>query len=192
MYAVAAGILFAAGMAAYMINSFWFAGDHFPPATAAPYQPPPSFYPDNIDDSGSESVEQYQAKYIPRITDLPHTAPVFDKLTQVKTFPRPQCLYRWRNNVCKCYTQQATPLDVSHDMCMHIVKNGWFNPFKEESSEPAESERGTRPLAGDPVPSEPLTPRQPIVLHDRSFDTARLSRLSGVTLSTIKDDQSRL
>jgi zona occludens toxin len=78
---------------------------------------------------------QYAAQFVPRIEDVPHSAPIYDGVTKVKTFPRPQCILRVRNNVCRCYTQQATPLDISHDACVNIVHNGVFDPFRDEQPE---------------------------------------------------------
>ncbi|MEO1079214.1 MAG: hypothetical protein AAFY29_06660 [Pseudomonadota bacterium] len=77
-----------------------------------------------------------QAAYIkswePRIPNLPHTAPVYDSLTEVKTFPKPNCIYSHRTADCSCYTQQATPMEVDYEFCRSIVDNGWFNPYRED------------------------------------------------------------
>lgn len=75
------------------------------------------------------TASQYAAQFVPRIADVPHSAPIYDSVTEVKTYPRPQCILRVSNNECHCYTQQATPLDISHDTCVDIVENGIFNPF---------------------------------------------------------------
>ena len=55
----------------------------------------------------------------------------WDTLTVPKTFPRPQCIRfnRGYDNppVCKCYSQQATPLNVSEKACNRYVDNGYFD-----------------------------------------------------------------
>ena len=74
----------------------------------------------------------YEELWAPRVEGLPHTAPAYDGVTEVKTFPRPQCIYDEKRGKCNCFTQQATPLDVEPQICMQIVRGGWFNPYKEE------------------------------------------------------------
>lgn len=80
-------------------------------------------------------AEYYAAQWTPRIKDIPHSAPVYDKITEVKTIPRPQCIHRPKVASCKCYTQQATPLELSDQTCLSIVRNGWFNPFIDENED---------------------------------------------------------
>ena len=79
-----------------------------------------------------ETVEQYITKGIPRIPDIPKSAPMFDEVTKVKDYPREQCLMSQDQTRCTCYTQQATKTDVSVETCKHYVKNGFpFDPYKE-------------------------------------------------------------
>lgn len=96
--------------------------------------PSGAYVPRHSDQGEVLTVEQYKAQWEPRVDDLPFSAPAYDEVTEVKTFPRPQCIYRHRTNTCKCYTQQATPLDMSGAVCRSIVKGGWFNPYKEEGT----------------------------------------------------------
>lgn len=102
---------------------------------------------------GALTMAEYASQWTPRIPDIPHSAPVFDELTVVKQIPRPQCMLHIKSNACQCFTQQATPLDLTHDTCMNIVKNGWFNPFAEDG-EPV----GRRDA---PPGHRPETPPQP-------------------------------
>ena len=74
----------------------------------------------------------YEQLFTPRIPGIPHSAPAYDGVTEVKTFPRPQCIFDEKRGRCKCFTQQATPLDIEPQICMQIVRGGWFNPYKEE------------------------------------------------------------
>lgn len=82
--------------------------------------------------------DEYLRQWTPRIAGVPHSAPAYDQVTEVKTFPRPQCMRGQQWRTCRCYTQQATPLDIDIKTCNDIVANGWFNPFREEQ------ERGGR------------------------------------------------
>lgn len=80
-----------------------------------------------------EADDAYLDQWQPRVKDVPYSAPAFDGLTEVKTYPRPQCMHDIRRNLCRCYTQQATPLDISYGACMKMIEGGWFNPFREEN-----------------------------------------------------------
>lgn len=121
--------------------------------------------------TGSQHYSHQQNSYIsqwtPRIQDMPHTAPVYDQVAVVKTFPRPQCMYRHRTDECRCYTQQATPLTISRAMCMSIVEGGYFNPFVDESEqvEGGRVREGDSPPEAPPVPPEEVTSRSKTVVQ---------------------------
>lgn len=52
---------------------------------------------------------------------------------QVQSAPKPQaCVHFQLRNLCVCYTGQATRLDVPSDICLQIVKRGWFDDTKPE------------------------------------------------------------
>lgn len=80
--------------------------------------------------------EEYIALHTPRIADVPWSAPVYDELTQPKSFPRPQCVRfnktEDKPEVCKCFTQQATPLDISVEACNRYVNHGYFDYTKPD------------------------------------------------------------
>src|SRR5690606_9888852 len=42
---------------------------------------------------GPVSVEQYLGRRVPRVQDLPASAPIYDGLTSPQTFPKPVCIY---------------------------------------------------------------------------------------------------
>lgn len=68
---------------------------------------------------------EYADPFIPRSADLPHTAPRYDVLTKPVVAPFPAACISMKGR-CDCYTQQATLMDVSRDMCMQIVSKGFF------------------------------------------------------------------
>lgn len=73
----------------------------------------------------------YQARQA-RVPGFAHTAPIYDEVTKPVTFPRPNCIVfdteqREGASECRCYSQQATRMDVPPDICLSIVKNGWFD-----------------------------------------------------------------
>lgn len=69
----------------------------------------------------------------PRLERMPWTAPRYDELTQAKRAPYPAvCLLPTVDpSGCRCYTQDATPLDVPPDLCQDIAKNGLFLDWHE-------------------------------------------------------------
>lgn len=113
--------------------------------------------------SGGEvmSTQQYLDKFTPRVPDIPSSAPAYDAVAEVVAIPRPQCIYSYKRNECRCYTQQATSLDISHQACLNYIENGWFNPYKADgeaggggdasfsaSAQPEDTLPQTDPVAG--------------------------------------------
>ncbi len=81
------------------------------------------------------TASEYVATHVPRIEGLPHTAPRYDELTKPRQVPYPAaCLQMGRR--CTCFSQQATPLDVSAEICQQIVAKGVYLDFL-----PTEAER---------------------------------------------------
>lgn len=82
--------------------------------------------------------DQYLKQYLPRIEGFPHTAPRYDEITKPVTAPYPAaCVLASERQICRCYTQQGTLLDVPDGSCRAIVNRGYFldfepNPDKRE------------------------------------------------------------
>lgn len=91
---------------------------------------PNSFNPSR---SRSTSPTEYIEMRMPRIAGIPHTAPIYDEIMEPKMAPKPAAcvFFHERHGECKCYSQQATPLDVSTDFCINAVKNGWFDDTRD-------------------------------------------------------------
>ncbi|WP_148714029.1 zonular occludens toxin domain-containing protein [Chitinolyticbacter meiyuanensis] len=66
-------------------------------------------------------------KQQPRLDGLPHTAPAYDDLAKPQQIPAPQACVTIGDR-CKCYTNQATPIQMDDDLCRNIVANGIFLP----------------------------------------------------------------
>ncbi|MHA6478009.1 zonular occludens toxin domain-containing protein [Stutzerimonas sp. KH-1] len=113
------------------------------------------------------TVEQYLGKRVPRVQDLPASAPVYDALTEPQTFPKPVCIATTDRELiarnykrmqvgdsdegltgCRCNTQQGTRLDVSFGFCMSVVQNGYFDDTKPDPEPPQ-----TPMHAGSPPPA---------------------------------------
>lgn len=88
----------------------------------------------------------------PRIVGLPQTAPKYDELTKPSRVPVPaMCIQRDVN--CKCWTQQATPMDVPLNMCIEFARNGFFEDFDPQKEKAASDRtaRGAEALDKSPV-----------------------------------------
>lgn len=67
----------------------------------------------------------------PEVEGIPWSAPIYrDHYTDVQDWPRPAACYRSARTGCRCFTQQASPLDVPNAMCNAIVNKGWFDHTK--------------------------------------------------------------
>lgn len=62
----------------------------------------------------------------PVILNRPDTAPVYSDLWDAKDYPRSQCVSRSPDNggLCRCYSQQATRMNVDQQTCNYIMANG--------------------------------------------------------------------
>jgi len=117
-----------------------------------------------------QTVEQYLGKRVPRVQDLPGSAPVYDGLTAPQSFPKPICIAttdrelivrnygRMQVNIvnggaigCRCNTQQGTRLDVSFDFCLSVVENGYFDDTKPDRGSPQDM-RSQQPPPPNPAP----------------------------------------
>lgn len=105
-----------------------------------------------VDDLGRPlTAEQYVDMRVPRIPDVPSSAPIYDQLTMPVTYPKLSCVsssdseFIHRNHSrmvigivdgevsgCRCNTQQGTRAVVSFEACMSYVTNGAFDPAKPD------------------------------------------------------------
>lgn len=98
--------------------------------------------------------------FTPEVEGMPWSAPIYrEKFTQVSDWPRPAACMQFEKKGCRCFTQQATPLDVPAGMCEAIVSGGWFDH--------------TRPVDRSALPaSEPVAMSLPVadVQHDSPLE----------------------
>lgn len=73
-------------------------------------------------------LREYALQGTPRVAGLPHTAPKYDELTAPVRVPVPAACIQVADR-CRCLTQQGTPMDVPHGMCVEFARNGWFQDF---------------------------------------------------------------
>jgi zona occludens toxin len=116
------------------------------------------------------TVEQYLGKRVPRVQDLPASAPVYDALTGPQTFPKPVCIATTDRDLiarnykrmqvgdsdegltgCRCNTQQGTRLEVSFGFCMSVVQNGYFDDTKPDRGSPQDQRNQQPPPTTSPA-----------------------------------------
>ena len=121
----------------------------------------------------------------PRIEGLAYTAPVYDQLTQPTDFPRVAACMSSERTGCKCYSQQATPLDIPKSACMVYVAVGSFDPWL--------SGRKSQGQQAPVLPEQSPMPAQTMATAEQSGsalkvtvipDTSRLPRSSPPVAST--------
>ena len=93
-----------------------------------------------------QTVEQYLISQVPRIPDVPASAPVYDDLTKPVAYPKLFCIsttdpdlitkrhneYYIRDASCQCYTQQATKFHTTFEFCMSASRDGYFDHAKPD------------------------------------------------------------
>lgn len=134
-----------------------------------------------------QTAAEYMADRTPRIPDIPWSAPVYDQVYKVESYPRPQC-FVWesgrRKGECNCVTQQATPLTISHETCLAIVRQGYFQEFvtdtaiedkKDTSKRDYQLEQASGPSGSAHQLSAPET-STPYYQPPRSYSTGLATR----------------
>jgi zona occludens toxin len=75
-----------------------------------------------------DSPLSYVANFQARIPGLAHTAPAYDGVTVPKVVPFPSAVMMMRGE-CRAYTDQATRLDMSQELCKSILNGGLYRPW---------------------------------------------------------------
>lgn len=147
-----AALLFLVGGVWYTANSLMAKED--PNASAKPKTGMASWMPSARAEGregrkqGPQTPAEYLDSYTPRIADLPHTAPVYDAVTTPKRAPVIAACVQSASKGCKCYTQQATPLQTSPEVCQQFVAGGMFLAF-----DPDGTQQATAPAVPPPAPA---------------------------------------
>lgn len=81
--------------------------------------------------SAKPTAMEYAQERASRIPGFAHTAPVYDEVTKPTDAPYPAACVSMGDK-CKCYSQQATLLQVPPDVCAQIVKNGFFVDWQQK------------------------------------------------------------
>ena len=107
--------------------------------------------------SGPVTVADYIDQRKPRIPGFPHTAPAYDQVTQPVDAPYPAACVQMGAR-CDCYSQQATLIRVSVDVCVQIVQRGYFVDWQRSQHQPVQQ------AARREEPRTPAAPAQPPVI----------------------------
>ena len=100
-------------------------------AGAAASAPGPGIVPAGVAGPGGlvagspQDVDAYLLAQKPRIPGLAYTAPVYDEVVKPTSAPYPAACVASKS-VCRCYSQQATVLDVPDTLCRSIAGGGFF------------------------------------------------------------------
>lgn len=143
-------IVFLLGVVWYVIDTFAGVGETYEQAQ----EKESALIPAVFKERGKEKspLEWIEAR-LPRVEELPYSAPVYDAVNEPQSFPRLQCvqfgttmrevkskvayIYSYPSGgVCKCFTQQGSHIDVDRQTCMQVVRYGYFDPaFADEGIE---------------------------------------------------------
>jgi zona occludens toxin len=89
-------------------------------ASSVGLAPPPASSPvKKIDD---------RVDWIPRVSNMPETAPAFDDVRKVQAFPVVAGGVCFKGE-CKCFTQQGTNAGLNHDECLIAINNPRFDAY---------------------------------------------------------------
>lgn len=73
---------------------------------------------------------EYVAQHQPRVEGLAYSAPRYDDLTKPTRAPYPAACVSTPTR-CKCYSQDATALDVPDATCRSVVERGFFKDWSD-------------------------------------------------------------
>ncbi len=101
-------------------------------------QSPGSLSRDGQTSAQPMTASEYIAHRKARLSDFPHTAPAYDKITEPTIAPYPAACVYMPSKGCQCWTQQATVMFTSDDVCMQVVQRGYFVDWQQPTQQPAQ------------------------------------------------------
>ena len=94
----------------------------------------------------------------PRVPHVPESAPAFDMVRKVTTFPQAKACVYSRKRGCQCYTQQGTRYLTTDNFCLSFVAQGSFDAYKPKPKSKRNNDRngteGRDRAAGSPGRNE--------------------------------------
>lgn len=117
--------------------------------------------------SGGSSAKLSRSEWIaersPRVAGVPQSAPVYDDVVRPVRAPYPAACLAMKSRGCRCYTDQATVLDVPEHMCRDIVERGYFVDFEARANGSAAAGAATKSSPAAPAASPAVG--QPVVIR---------------------------
>lgn len=101
--------------------------------------------------SPKEDARQYVFQSTPRYEGMPSTAPKYDELTKPVAVPIPAACVTSAAKGCRCYTQQATPINVTAATCAAIVESGFFQEFDDRAKRNEQAGQNVQRSGGEVV-----------------------------------------
>jgi len=115
---------------------------------------------------------EYAKRHLPRFATMPWTAPVFDERA-ITADPQLLCVLsgagedaygQWRDESCRCVTEQNTVYEIGEGECRRIARNGpAYNPYRERRDDgvqgraPAAMARSAAPSPGVVIEAEQIS-----------------------------------
>lgn len=103
--------------------------------------------------AGALTAAQYVELHRPRVDGLAYTAPAYDEVTKPVHAPYPAACIQSATR-CRCYTQQATRLDVPEGLCRGIAQGGFFLAW----AQPVPAAPPVQPAALSPADAAVVVP----------------------------------
>lgn len=86
-----------------------------------------------------EESKQFVYEATPRVIGLAYTSPKYDQITKATAAPVPVACVSSEDR-CKCYTQQATRMDIPEKLCRELADTGFFQEFEPSPNKRSESQ----------------------------------------------------
>lgn len=130
------------------------------------------------------TTEEYIDLRIPRFSDVPSSAPIYDDLAAPVTYPKLYCLSTSDPDLvanrpaetvqdgvsCQCYTQQTTKYHTTLDFCISAARDGYFDHAKPDRQPQNNQYAATgqqQYQQNQPQDTEPEQTRLTVVPHTR-------------------------
>jgi zona occludens toxin len=120
---------------------------------------PTDLVPAPVKRSLSVSNEYDPSQFKPAFVDLPHSAPAYQHLTKVRSYPKIDGCSEMRfgsEYSCQCNDQQGNYIPVTENACRTWIKYGMFDPYSAnaDSRRPRlQADTSAQPVAADiPLP----------------------------------------
>lgn len=106
--------------------------------------------------SSAQKIDD-RVDWIPRLSNMPETAPAFDEVRKVQAFPVVSGGVCFKGE-CKCFTQQGTNAGLNHDECLNSINNPRFDAYS--APVPVQQAQST-----PPAPVDQSTQNSPQIKH---------------------------